>query len=176
MEDLTRSWQHAFNTHNAQAVARLYDENAVFYATFKTRLTGRDEIVGYFNALFDKDPAVVINRVSCRAFSPHLELFSGKYTFYVGSHQQPARFTFVWYHGDSGWKIVEHHSSVDPEEWYDPDTQYEHDHGYEPRLWPKPTPMPIPVPPPAPAPEPVPEHAPEPAPEPAPAPAPAPAS
>lgn len=147
-------WQNAVNTRNINAIAALYDANAVLYATFKKRLNGRAEIVEYFRNLFEKHTSVFINRSSVRKFEPCVLLYSGKYTFHVGIRTQPARFTMACIRDEHHMmKIIEHHMSADPEEWYEPDHEYgeggwgydddygdDDENGYDPRKLPKPHP------------------------------------
>ena len=115
------AWKTALDTHNIEQTNKLYDKSALLYATFKTRLDTSYKISHYFQSLFTKrDFSVMFNSQDIRVFSDNVAINSGMYTFsYKSELGEPitvnARFTFVYLLEDDMWKIIEHHSSVDPE-------------------------------------------------------------
>lgn len=119
-------WQDAINARDSTTVAGLYDPSALLYATFKTRLSTPAEILSYFDALCAKNNLTVsIDMEDVRIFASNVAINSGIYTFTYTNEANidvhtPARFTFVYLRETSGpsvgqWKIIDHHSSQDPE-------------------------------------------------------------
>ena len=125
------AWARATNAHDAAAVAALYDQEALLYATFATIVNTPEGIAAYFAHLFQKQGlAVAFDDMSVRLYADNTATASGLYTF---THEPapgratqprvaiPSRFSFVFVKEAAGtpsageWRIVEHHSSVDPE-------------------------------------------------------------
>jgi uncharacterized protein (TIGR02246 family) len=115
------AWKMAINTHDVERSMDLYNKSALLYATFKTRLDTPYKISQYFQGLFTKrNFSVVFNSQDIRIFSETVAINSGMYTFSYKSELGEAvsinaRFTFVYLFEDGFWKIIEHHSSIDPE-------------------------------------------------------------
>ncbi|MDX2163986.1 MAG: DUF4440 domain-containing protein [Gammaproteobacteria bacterium] len=115
----TQAWAKALSSNNPKKIADLYAPGALLYATFQNQLDSPAAIQGYFTKLM-KHPnlAVKFTKQSIRMFSD-AAINSGFYTFSYTDHGKmvsvPARYTFVFAHEPSGWKIVDHHSSVLPE-------------------------------------------------------------
>lgn len=115
------AWKIALDTHNVERTLDLYDKSALLYATFRTRLDNPYKIYHYFQSLFRKrEFSVTFNSQDIRIFSDTVAINSGMYTFSYKSELGEsitinARFTFVYIFEDDAWKIIEHHSSVDPE-------------------------------------------------------------
>lgn len=128
IEQLTFQWMDALNAHNLSATTDLYDPSALLYATFKTRLSTPAQINDYFVQLFKRPQLRVdFDLQDLRIFAPNVAINSGIYKFtYVKDDVgtlvvTQARFTFVYLREAAGdvkgmWKIIDHHSSMDPEE------------------------------------------------------------
>jgi len=123
------AWAAAVNAHDAAATAALYDPEALLYATFQTIVETPEALLAYFEHLFEKPGfAVRYNDQAVRLYADNVATASGLYTF---SHRAsntsnaivvvPSRYSFVYVLEAAGtpaagqWRIVEHHSSVDPE-------------------------------------------------------------
>ena len=117
----THLWKIAVDTNNLNKVVDLYDTSALLYATFMTRLDTPHKISEYFQHLFKKtDFSVTFDSQDIRVFADNVAISSGIYTFsYISEFGKfisiNARYTFVYLHENNGWKIIEHHSSVNPE-------------------------------------------------------------
>lgn len=106
---------------DGDSVAELYAPNAVLLATFTDYVKGAAQITKYFDNLtcYD-DLQVETNRITTMR-KGNLGYATGLYTFsYANADgtrtQVPARFTFVFDKSGNNWRIVNHHSSVRPEE------------------------------------------------------------
>lgn len=117
----THLWKVAVDTGNIKKVVDLYDTSAVLYATFKTVLDTPHKISEYFQHLFAKtDFSVTFDSQDIRVFADIVAINSGIYTFsYISEFGKlisiHARYTFVYLREDNAWKIIKHHSSVNPE-------------------------------------------------------------
>lgn len=116
----TGEWERAVDAHDAARIASLYDHEALLYATFQTRLDNPGEILSYFERLVEKDNLQVdFHRRDIRVFSENCAINSGLYTFFYTENGKkvsvPARYTFVYLKENGAWKIIEHHSSLNPE-------------------------------------------------------------
>ena len=120
-------WALDMNRHSVEDTAALYDSSALMYATFSTVLKTNHDIKLYLKKLFGREALHVrINKLADRPYeNGRFGVNSGTYTFsYVENNETtthltsvPARFTFVYARDVRGdLKILEHHSSVDPEE------------------------------------------------------------
>jgi hypothetical protein len=125
VQELHRDWKRTIDTQDLAGVVALYDPGALVYATFKTTLSTSKEIESYFKHLFTKDElSVTFEKHQTRIYAVNTAITSGIYTFHYSSNgtvvDVPARFTFVYLREVAGeskdtWKIIDHHSSVDPE-------------------------------------------------------------
>ncbi len=116
----TDSWRAAVDARDAKKVAALYDPQALLYATFQTRLDSPKEILSYFKHLAEKpDLKVKFHRQDIRVFDGDAAINSGLYTFSYTEDGKPvsvpARYTFVYVKDNGAWRIINHHSSVNPE-------------------------------------------------------------
>lgn len=114
-----QTWAIDLSSGNPEKIASLYDKNALLYATFNNKLDSHQGIIKYFkNLMQKKDLRVRFTEQHIRVYHD-AAINSG---FYVFSFQEngktiavPARYTFVYSLEPSGWKIIDHHSSVMPE-------------------------------------------------------------
>jgi len=116
----TDAWRAAIDARDPQAVSSLYDPQALLYATFQTRLDSPKKILSYFKHLTEKpELKVKFHRQDIRVFDGDAAINSGLYVFSYSEDGRtvsvPARYTFVYVKDGGDWKIINHHSSVDPE-------------------------------------------------------------
>ncbi len=122
IESLFQEWNEALQSGDPGRVTDLYAFNAVLLPTLSNRVRlGHAEIDDYFRGFLAKRPSGVrVEKSSIRVYG-ETAIHSGIYSFaFSPADQEPssvrARFTFVYHwHGDR-WLIVEHHSSLMPEE------------------------------------------------------------
>ncbi len=113
-------WIKAVTTTDPTTVASLYSEDAVLWDALSPSMnTGREEIQEAFNRFMSLENLNVLYYGSDVRVYGDMAINSGYYTFfYVQDGQMtslPARYTFVYrWNAESGWVIVEHHSSVMP--------------------------------------------------------------
>ena len=115
----SQTWANAIDSHNVQQITSLYDPQAYLYATFQDMIDNQQGIYNYFKKL------VTHPNLKVDFIKEHVRLYgetainSGLYDFSYdenGKHINiPARYTFVYAQSPNGWIIVEHHSSVLPE-------------------------------------------------------------
>lgn len=120
IEARTRDWARTFNDGNPQAIASLYQDDAVLWGTVASALlTGRSAIRQYFERACVPGalPRVEIEQQHIRVIG-EIAVNSGAYLFHVIEHgiarALPARFTLVWQLSADGWMIIDHHSSARP--------------------------------------------------------------
>lgn len=116
----TAAWIDAFNAHDADRIARLYDPAAVLWGTLSpTIITSASGVRGYFERAFASRPAPKMSLQSAhdRAWGD-TAVVSGTYRLALwqdGRAQTlPARFSFTYRRANGGWLIVDHHSSLMP--------------------------------------------------------------
>ena len=119
IKSLTQNWVDTVCTHNPQAVVDLYAPQGVLIGTVAKRIKiGREQIKTYFDTFLQKPQLCgVIEEDHVQSFAGWA-IHSGVYTFSWVEKGQPtslaARFSFVWKHLPTGWKIENHHSSAVP--------------------------------------------------------------
>ncbi|MGL5835964.1 MAG: SgcJ/EcaC family oxidoreductase [Waterburya sp.] len=121
IEALGSDWGTALASGDANQVTALYDGEAVLLATFNDELDTSDEIKNYFIGLTQKpDLQVVFNNQNVRVLDDNTATNSGLYTFSYTENgktvEVPARYTFLYEKKGESWMIVEHHSSIRPEQ------------------------------------------------------------
>jgi uncharacterized protein (TIGR02246 family) len=114
-------WNAALATGDPEQVADLYAPDAVLLPTVSPQIrTTRAEIVDYFAHLLTSKPQAEITREVITVLDRDDAINTGLYTFTLtrdGVVQQvPARYTFVYQRTDGVWRIINHHSSVVPED------------------------------------------------------------
>lgn len=117
--DLFDKWNNALQTENPKAVAALYAEDAVLLPTVSNLArTNLAEIEDYFAHFLEKKPyGTIIQRNVKKGCNKLTDagIYSFRLTDASGTKEVMARYTFVYEHRNSGWKIAHHHSSVMPE-------------------------------------------------------------
>ncbi len=121
VEKLLDRWFAALETGDPSQVTALYARDAILLATFNGDVKkGHREIHGYFEREFlPKHPVGMAVEAYARVLGG-VAVNSGLYNFQIDSEDEgratvEARYTFVYQWAESGWKIVEHHSSLNPE-------------------------------------------------------------
>lgn len=114
-----QTWAIDLSSRNPEKIASLYDKNALLYATFSNKIDTHQGIVKYFkNLMQKKDLRVRFTEQHIRVYH-NAAINSGLYVFSYRENgktiEVPARFTFVYSLEPTGWKIVDHHSSLEPE-------------------------------------------------------------
>lgn len=112
-------WAAAVNARSPQQITSLYDSQAFLYATFQNMLDTEHSIYLYFEKLSKLD------NLNVKFLKENIRLYgetainSGIYDFSYNENGKrvdvPARYTFVYTLTPKGWMIVDHHSSVLPE-------------------------------------------------------------
>lgn len=113
------SWAQAIASGNPDEIVKLYDKQALLYATFENFLNTPEQLRDYFVQLTKhKNLQVQFQNSDVRVFGD-AALNSGLYTFTYEENGKtmsvPGRFTFVYYKTPKGWLIIDHHSSIMPE-------------------------------------------------------------
>lgn len=111
-------WNETLQSRDPEKVAELYVENASFLPTLQTIKNGRGGAAEYFVHFLEKNPFGSIIEETVQQISEEIIVHSGLYDFEIGPENERsvahARFTFVWQRMNNEWKILHHHSSVDP--------------------------------------------------------------
>jgi uncharacterized protein (TIGR02246 family) len=114
-------WNAALQTHNPDAVAALYAKDAVLLPTLSNQVrTSPAAIKSYFEHFLELKPKGTINQQNIRLLGPDLAINAGIYTFDIEKDGKPskvqARYDFVYHREGGHWLIVDHHSSLMPED------------------------------------------------------------
>ncbi len=119
------TWMQHVKARDIDSVVSLYCQtHNAFWGTFANQLRcPQAEVRTYFDSFLDvKTISCTIVSNTARQLSDNVVAFSGSYEFAISPHDEAdikalARFTFTVRKEDdsSDWKIVEHHSSVMPE-------------------------------------------------------------
>ena len=111
------TWNAALATLDPDQVTALYAENAVLLPTVSNQVRHNPaEIRDYFVGFLQKSPQGVIDESNVNILSETHATNSGVYTFTFGDGSTvTARFSYLYVASDTGWKILQHHSSAMPE-------------------------------------------------------------
>jgi len=114
---LFEAWNAALATRDPDQVTALYAENAVLLPTVSNQVRHNPaEIRDYFVAFLQKSPQGIIDESNINILSETHATNSGVYTFTFGDGSTvTARFSYLYVASDTGWKILQHHSSAMPE-------------------------------------------------------------
>ncbi|MGY6548116.1 MAG: SgcJ/EcaC family oxidoreductase [Roseinatronobacter sp.] len=119
--NLFNTWNAALQSGDAAQVAALYAPDAILLPTLSKEVRqSPDAIEDYFEHFLKLQPRGAIISQNVSVYDP-IAINSGVYTFDTVIdgviHHMLARFTFVYRKtADDGWEIIEHHSSMMPEE------------------------------------------------------------
>jgi MFS superfamily sulfate permease-like transporter len=112
-------WAYGINHHNILSVVSTYDTNGLLWGTFAKELrAGHFHIKSYFEHLFELEAVkVVFDSGEIRQYKD-IYIKSGSYSFSYRKKGAivsiPARYSFVCKKENTGWYILEHHSSEFP--------------------------------------------------------------
>ncbi|MBI3336130.1 nuclear transport factor 2 family protein [Candidatus Peregrinibacteria bacterium] len=112
-------WASGVNHHNLLSVVSTYDTNGLLWGTFAKELrAGHFHIKRYFEHLFEMEGVkVVFDSGEVRQYKD-IYIKSGSYSFSYRKKGTlvtiPARYSFVCKKENTGWYILEHHSSEFP--------------------------------------------------------------
>jgi MFS superfamily sulfate permease-like transporter len=119
LDQFINDWADGINHRNLLSVVSTYDPSGLLWGTFAKELrSGHVAIKGYFEHLFDLDSIKVhFESGEVRQYKD-IYIKSGSYRFSYGKKGDrvtvPARYSFVCKKEDTGWYILEHHSSEFP--------------------------------------------------------------
>ncbi|MEK6746728.1 MAG: DUF4440 domain-containing protein [Pseudomonadota bacterium] len=114
-----QDWKSAVEGRDVEAIAALYDKNAIMISTFvQNPLTTNKALTGYYKKVVSNpDVRVEIEEEHPRRFGD-MAVNTGKYTLsYTQEGEEvavPARFSFTYQLQGKKWMIVDHHSSAVP--------------------------------------------------------------
>lgn len=113
------NWKDAVEGGEAEAIASLYDKNAIMISTFvQLPITNHKALLDYYKKVVaNPDVRIDIEETHPRKFG-NMAVNTGKYTLsYTQEGEEvivPARFSFVYQLQGKKWMIVDHHSSAIP--------------------------------------------------------------
>jgi uncharacterized protein (TIGR02246 family) len=119
--DMATRWAMAFNAADVNALAALYDKDAVMFPTGRAEPVVGAEAVHQFFAGLDWTTAHVelTGAAFSRLLSYRAAMTAGAYTFsrLEGGTRAylPARYSFVLTRNIDAWRIAHHHSSAAPQ-------------------------------------------------------------
>ncbi len=117
---LLDDWNTALLSRDPKQVVTLYAPDALLLPTLSKKLRKTpDMIEDYFTEFLQLAPKGTVIEENIRIHDP-IAINSGIYSFATKisgkAHDVTARFTFVYRRDETGWKIIEHHSSTMPGE------------------------------------------------------------
>jgi uncharacterized protein (TIGR02246 family) len=109
------TWVDMFNTRDPEKLLALYADDATLHGTSQAQLyVGIEQIRTYFRGA----STVKLGQQVLQALSDTIVLAVGKYEFtrVIDGRPtvSPARFTFVLRRDHGGWRMLHHHSSLEP--------------------------------------------------------------
>jgi len=112
---LFERWNNALQTGDPDQVAALYSPDALLLPTLSAEPRQSPEAIrAYFEQFLSHSPKGRIDgrvlQLGCNEV-----VDAGTYSFWLdGDHWVAARYTFVYAFQEGGWRIVHHHSSLQP--------------------------------------------------------------
>lgn len=118
--ELFNVWNDALQTGDAKKVAALYAENATLLPTLSKEMRQTPAAIEeYFEIFLKLHPKGSIIHQNVSLYDP-IAINSGVYNFETTidgeTHNLIGRFTFVYRKDPDAWKIIEHHSSLMPDD------------------------------------------------------------
>ncbi|MBR3369620.1 MAG: SgcJ/EcaC family oxidoreductase [Rhodobacteraceae bacterium] len=112
-------WNAALDTRDPETVAALYAPDAILLPTVSNQVRKTPAAIrDYFSVFLKRRPQAQVLEHNIRLFEG-LSIDSGIYVIHVADNGIPSRivcrYTFVYRWDETGWKIIEHHSSAMPE-------------------------------------------------------------
>ena len=119
VDAIIAKWSAAFNRLDADALASLYSDSALFYGSMPTLFRGRDGVASYFNGLTRwPSPTVAFTDLATIAVGQDLINMAGRATFMTTPDAVPLSVKITWIilreessSHDKDWHIVSHHVS-----------------------------------------------------------------
>ena len=114
-------WGKAFSSNSVENILALYEKHACLWGKLSpVQRTDSESIRDYFDGAFKyKERKVIFEDSTIRCYGD-MAISSGRYTFsFVKDGEQltmPSRFSLVYTLRDGKWLIVEHHSSIIPDD------------------------------------------------------------
>ncbi|WP_028574874.1 SgcJ/EcaC family oxidoreductase [Desulfonatronovibrio hydrogenovorans] len=120
VSDRLKEWCQALKSADPENILACYDVHASLLPTLSSRIRRtRPELREYFEFLVQLEPGCTVQDEHVRIYGD-IAINSGSYTFHVSKGGDraavPARFTFVYRNTGDNWLIVEHHSSLFPDD------------------------------------------------------------
>ena len=116
VEGLFESWNQALATDDPSQVAQLYGDHALLLPTLSSELRETPEaITDYFNSFLARHPSGSVThrqiRLGCNGA---VDAGTYRFTLHDPEATVEARYTFVYGLEDGQWRILHHHSSLQP--------------------------------------------------------------
>jgi uncharacterized protein (TIGR02246 family) len=111
---IIEKWSAGFSKLDADALAALYSNNALFFGSNPALYRGREGVAAYFTALPRwSSPTVRFTDIVAAPVGPDLISMAGTASFVVdeGATTLSVKITWVIAREDGDWKIVSHHVS-----------------------------------------------------------------
>lgn len=114
-----KDWVAAVESHDAERVVNLYDENSMMLSAFAIHpLTTHKELLDYYKKVVaEPNVHITVTKEDVRQFG-NVAVNTGLYRFHWTQDGEPmddpARFSFVYVLKDGKWVIISHHSSIVP--------------------------------------------------------------
>jgi hypothetical protein len=120
---LSANWSEALSSGDENNVTALYHEDAVLWGTLSPVIRDTPELIREYFVKF-----ATLDRIRVEFSNPVIRRYgdvainTGYYVFSWYENEKkvvvPARYTFAYVY-KGGWKIIDHHSSVVPEQPFD---------------------------------------------------------
>ena len=116
VEGWFESWNQALATDDPSQVAQLYGDHALLLPTLSSELRETPEaITDYFNSFLARHPSGSVThrqiRLGCNGA---VDAGTYRFTLHDPEATVEARYTFVYGLEDGQWRILHHHSSLQP--------------------------------------------------------------
>ena len=116
VEGWFESWNQALATGDPVQVAQLYGDHALLLPTLSSELRETPEaITDYFNSFLARHPSGSVThrqiRLGCNGA---VDAGTYRFTLHDPEATVEARYTFVYGFEDGQWRILHHHSSLQP--------------------------------------------------------------
>ena len=116
VEGLFESWNQALATGDPAQVAQLYGDHALLLPTLSSELRETPEaITDYFSSFLARHPSGSVThrqiRLGCNGA---VDAGTYRFTLHDPEATVEARYTFVYGLEDGQWRILHHHSSLQP--------------------------------------------------------------
>ncbi len=114
VDAIVATWSAAFTRLDADALAALYSDEALFYGSVPTLFRGRAGVAAYFNGLTRwPSPTVAFSDWVVTTLGADVINMAGKATFLVSQDATPlnVKITWVVVREADGWHILSHHVS-----------------------------------------------------------------